>query len=260
MKIITLTQKDIEKHNIQNTASGMLIDELAFATGKYTPFDDCNYYDYKPNEPYMYDYEADLFEHTKTAQELSELAEKLDVGYTQQTSGKITLQAGAYMALNKPEQWQELLTAYTESLKDNRADGMSQQYNTAMQKTIDDYYEDSYDEWLKGDRSNEGAISIISRYFTENRNGTYDSKNNTYMFEIDDNTLQDYKDNGYTGAQTKMALLGIIKESSDSQSEKERADNAKRKEEREKTSAYKAERAEREAQERKEKLLSMKLN
>jgi hypothetical protein len=39
MKQITLTQKDIEKANIQNSPSGMLIDELAYSAGQWTSED-----------------------------------------------------------------------------------------------------------------------------------------------------------------------------------------------------------------------------
>lgn len=263
MKTITLTQKDIEKHNIQNTTTGNIIDELAFATGKYTPFDDCDYYDYEPNEPYSYDFEDDLFANTENGDALYELAQTLGVSLNANWS-KIAyannMHLGACVALNNPKQWQELLTAYTESLKENRTYSISAQYNTAMQKTLDDYYDDSYTEWLNGDRSNEGAVSIISKYFTDNRDGSYNKKENTYTFCIDDDTLQDYKDNGYTAAQTKRALLDSIKESSDAQKEKDRAENEKRRAEYAKTKAYKEERAKKEAEERKQKLLSMKVS
>ena len=263
MKEITLTQKDIEKHNIQNSSTGNIIEELAFAIGKYIPFDDCNYYDYAPTEPYNYDFEADLLAHTENGDALYKLAQTLGVSLNANWS-KIAyannIQAGACVALNNPEQWQELLTAYTEILKDNQTDGISEKYNTEMQKELDSYYDDSYIEWLNGDRSNEGAVSIISKYFTDNRDGSYNKKENTYTFCIDDDTLQDYKDNGYTAAQTKRALLDSIKESSDAQKEKDRAENEKRRAEYAKTKAYKEERAKKEAEERKQKLLSMKVS
>jgi hypothetical protein len=178
MKQITLTQKDIEKAKIQNSPSGMLIDELAYSAGQWTSEDlYSNNYEYEPNEPYSFDYEADLFLKTKTHPELCNTAR--EIGYEgnlpslQMCIKKgTTLQAGVFTALRLPEIWSALLEMYTNKLKEDRTDGISEAYNTQLQEEIDEYQEEQYREWLNGDRSNyAGVVKEIARYFTESGQG-----------------------------------------------------------------------------------------
>ena len=135
---IVITQKDIEKAGIQNSESGMLIDELSYAAKQWTSeqlYSENLYHE--PSEPYNFDYEDDLLENTKTLQQLTDTLEKMD--YNFDTSkikilGGSSLQAGAQVALNYPDEWSEILEAYTEKLKDERTDGISEKYKEQAEK------------------------------------------------------------------------------------------------------------------------------
>lgn len=276
---ITITEKDLNKYKPVWTSdagkeyphsfspSGELIDELAYACGQWTS-DDLwdNNFEYEPNEPYHYNYEKDLFEHTKTQEELYELAEELDTGATIPTK-KTKLQAGAYMALNNPDQWNDLLKAYTSRLQEDRTDGISEAYNKQLQKEIYSYNNDLYREWLYGgqERDNNGVVYEIAKYFTEARDGSYikyDPKTKTdasYTFELNEEDIENAKDLGYKKNQIKSYLIGQIIDSCKAREYKDKQKNEERKAERERLAKYKAEQAERAKAERIAKLSSMKL-
>jgi len=135
---ITITQKDIEKAGIQNSESGMLIDELAYAAKQWTSEQlYSENIDYEPSFPYCFDYEADLLENTKTLQQLTGILEKIYYNFDTskiKISGGSSLQAGAQVALNYPDEWSEILEAYTEKLKDERTDGISEKYKEQAEK------------------------------------------------------------------------------------------------------------------------------
>jgi len=143
---IVITQKDIEKAGIQNSESGMLIDELAYGAKQWTS--EMLYsenIDHEPSELYNFDYEDDLLENTKTLQQLTDILEKIDYDFDTsiiKISGANSLQAGAQVALNYPDEWNEILEAYTEKLKDDRTDGISKEYNKALQDELDDWHSD----------------------------------------------------------------------------------------------------------------------
>lgn len=261
-KTITITQKDIEKHDIQNTDSGYIIDELAYASGQWTSNDLYeNNIDYEPNEPYCYDFEADLFEHTKTKEELQSLAKRLEVECTV-SKRKSNLQAGAYMALHNPTQWAEMLKAWESALQSQWSDDemYSEAYAKELEEAKQSYHDDMYKEWLHGDyRDFRGVVYEIAKYFTEDRNGDWDEKKAEYTFTLGEYDIEKYKEAGYRSNQIKRALLDEIKGASDSRSRKEKADREARRAEYERVKAYKEQRAIEEAEARKKKLQAMKL-
>ncbi len=259
---IKITQKDIENSKIQFTDSGYIIDELAYSVGQLTSDEvQENNIEYSPKVPYMFNFEADLFDNTKTALQYIAINTTLEAGaemganITEQK--KSGLQAGAFMALNYPEQWQKLLEAYTENLKENPHESISEAYNKALEKEQNEFYSDLQHEWLHGDRSWCGVIEEVSKYYTESRDGHFDSVTATYTFEVDDNTIADYKERGYNKNQIKNALLDSIYGKGEARRNKQRAESEKRKIERENLAQYKADQKAKAEAERKLKLLAM---
>src|ERR1035437_5484123 len=189
MKTITITSKDLK-------CDSTLISELAYASKQWTE-DDLweNNFSYEPNEPYDYNYENDLFKHTKTLKDFQKIADILEI----KTEGTLQLQKklqdGASIALNQPEIWRKLLEAYKDKLQEDRTDGISKDYNQDLQENIDSYQQDLYKEWLNGgqERDNNGVIYEISKYFTTNTDGEYDKNTDSYTFSLDDEDLANYK-------------------------------------------------------------------
>lgn len=258
---ITITQKDIEKNKICNSPSGELIDELAYSAGEWTSEDLWGQnFDYEPSKPYSFNYEADLFEATKTLTQLQGLANSLDISINEGLFSGMNLQAGAYCALHMPEKWQELLTAYTEKLDEDGVDGISKAYNKELQDEKDSFNEDLYQEWLYGDHRNyNGVVYEISKYFTEERDGSYDKKSGEYTFTLGEEDIQNYKDAGYKKNQIKGALIDEIRSAGNARNQKEKVEMEKRKAERERLAIYKKEQADKAEAERKAKLLAMTL-
>jgi hypothetical protein len=239
-----------------------VIDELAYSINNWTEDDlITNNTEYEPAEPYQFNFEKDLFSNTKTKAQLITLAEKLGCGAT--ISPQATkLQAGAFMALENPAQWQNLLQAYTSTLKEYDQT-LSNEYEKELQSERDSFWEDMQKEWLYGDRSNAGIIEEIAKYYTEDRTaGHYNQKEDIYTFTIDKDTakdeLENYQDGAFSIKAYKKYLLDTISTKSHNRKEKDTAERAKRKEEHERTNAYKAQRKLEEEKERKEMLLSLK--
>lgn len=268
---ITITEKDLEKrmpfvkgkkYRHVFSPSGMLIDELAYCAGQWTSEElYSNNFEYEPNEPYSFDYEADLFSKTKTATDLLELASKLDIYIVPNDAmlkQKPPLQAGASCALHMPEKWQELLTAYTEKLKEDGIDSISEAYSKQLQKEKDSFNDDQYREWLNGDRSNyAGVVYEIAKYFTDERDGSYNKEDQSYTFTLNEYDIETAKDHGYKKNQLKSWLLDRIINAGYAREEKENIEIEKRKAERERLAIYKKKQAEEAEADRKAKLLSM---
>jgi len=263
---ITLTQKDIEKAKIQNSASSMLIDELAYSAGQWTSEDLYqNNFDYEPIEPYMFDYEADLLANTKTEEDIYRVIKELGIGMNANITTlakKAKLQAGAWIALEQPEFFSTLLEAYTSYLKEHGTDqNISKDHAKELEEAKDSYYDDQYREWLNGDRSNyAGVVYEIAKYFTDERDGSYDKKAGEYTFELNEEDIENAKDSGYNKRQLKAWLLDSVRNSGNAKASKDRQEREERKAEREKQTAYKAEQKASAEAERKAKLLSMTLN
>jgi len=218
MKTITITEKEFNKAKIKNkliykstddkeyahsfSPSGMLIDELAYCAGQWTSEDlYCNNCEYEPNEPYNFNYENDLFENTKTDKDYYNLNVLLKVSYIPSLHNVAIhgsdLQCGAFIALNYPDQWNELLDLYTEKLKGDRTEGISKKYNDELQKEINRNSDYLYREWLNGDhRDYNGVVYEIAKYFTDERDGSYtkyDNKTKTdasYTFTLNEDDIE----------------------------------------------------------------------
>ena len=201
---IKITQKDLKKHDISYSDSGLVIDELAYCAGEYT-YDEMyvNNLDDEPNEPYIYNYETDLFEQTKTREELNNIIELLGLGIPIGLSvhNQSNIQAGAQFALNAPEIWAEILEAYTQKLKENGTYNnisISKKYDIAIAKERSSYHQDMYREWLYGDRQYyAGIIYEIAKKFTNTRKSEYNEKKDTYTFFLDECDIEDAKYQGY---------------------------------------------------------------
>lgn len=258
---IKLTQKDIEKAGIQNSASGELIDELAYSADQWTQEDlYMNNSEYELVTPYHFNYENDLLSNTKTLQEFKNISKELEMYFDPQTiQNDSNLQAGAQLALNYPLKWSELLDAYTQSLQEDRTDSISSAYNKALQEEIDDFYDSLNREWLRGDQSSRGVVYEIAKYYTDAREGSYDQKAGEYTFTLNEYDVQEYKDKGYKSNQMKRALIDSIKQSSDARLAKDQEQKAKRRAESERLAVYKKEQEEKAEQERRAKLLSLTL-
>jgi len=262
MKIykIEITQKDIKKYKIQNTDSGYIIDELAFSVGQWTSNDmDENNIDYQPSEPYMFNFEDDMLENTKTSEQLYKLAKDLGVSLNanwERLASEKGLQVGATVALLNSDQWEELLTAYEDRLRSDYTGSISDEWNKELQGDIDSYHDNLYNEWLNGGRDSKGVVYEISKYYTENTDGEYGNKTHVYTFTMEEEDIQNAKDHGYNKNQLKSFLLSQIKESSDAKKRKEIQEREERKARWDKETVYKKDRAEREVKEREDKLLT----
>jgi len=270
---ITITEKDllkaypkVEGKDYKHTfsPSGMLIDELAYVSGQWTSDDLIdNNFEYEPHEPYSYNYEADLFEVTKTADQLYTIAQKLEVSINanwERLAREQKLQAGACVALNNPTEWSNLLSAYTNALNEDGTEGISEAYNKQLQKEIDSFHDDLYEEWLYGDnRDFRGVVYEIAKYFTEARDGSYNKDDASYTFTLNEEDIEKYKDAGYRKNQIKGALINEIISSCQSCEREDKAKREANKAERERLAIYKKKQADEAEAERKATLLAMTL-
>lgn len=250
---IVITQKDIEKAGIQNSESGMLIDELAYSAKQWTS--EMLYsenIDHEPSELYNFDYEDDLLENTKTREQLKYILQKLEIDMPigLKVQNACNLYAGAQVALNSPDEWNEILEAYTEKLKDERTDGISKKYNKALQDELDDWHNDRYSEWLNGDRDYIGVVKSIAKYFIDSGQGEYNKKYHEYTFLLNDYDIEKAKDDGYNKRQLKKWILQSIMQSSENRAYADKAEREQRKAERERVAQYKKEQAEKADNER----------
>lgn len=268
MEKITITPADIKKYKIAFTDSGQVIDELAYSAGEATNSDIYEYDEGEPYEPYMYNYEADLFKATKNEDALYNMARTLEISLNAnigKVSKKAKLQAGAWLALNDSDTWEKLLNTYTEALHDGRTDGMSDTYNKELQNTIDEYYAHENKEWLYGDHSNyAGVIYLVGKYYGHNpRSCSYDSVKDIYTLIIDEeiaeNDISEYDGTKYSIKAYKEYLLNNIKGNSEAREYKNKQEREKAKAERARLLDYKAEQKAEADKERKEKLLAMKI-
>ena len=271
---IDITPADMKANDISNSSSGQVIDELAVACGEWdsnTMFE--NTFDYQPFQPYSFDYEADLFAHTKTVDDFNKLgttlcAPEMMIFYKAETIGN--LQAGAYCALNDPEAWGELLKAWTDELQSNQTDGPSKEYNAELEKEQESYNDDQYKEWLNGDYRNwPGIVRTIAKHYIGDRDaGDYNNKTDIYTFTVTPEIAHELACNCYeddckdytTAEQIKAWLLLSIAGDGASIRAKRKAESDKRRAEYQKEKAYKEERAIREAEARKAKLEAMIIN
>ena len=255
---IKITQKDVKDFGYSMT--GRVIDELAYCANKWTEEDLIeNNWEYEPLEPYNFNYEADLLSNTKTLKDFYSL--QVNLGITpfvklNKAFLNSKLQAGAFMALNYPDKWEELLNAYKENLKENRTESISESFNKELQKEIDEYYDNLTNEWLYGDyRDYEGVVIGISNCFTESRdNGIYITKDDIYILYLDKNFIEEAKEAGYSKREVKKYFLQIAKNKGFARKQEEDLKRQKRQEERKRLAEYKEKQKQEEKAEREAKL------
>jgi len=278
---VVITEKDLNKYKpiwksqdgkeypYSFSPSGMLIDELAYASGQWTSEDLWeNNSAYEPSEPYDFNYEADLFANTKTNSQLSSMVTKLcspNLYISFQDEETKDMQAGAYCALKYPEDWKVVLEAYKDKLQQDRTEGISKKYNEDLQKEIDSFYDDLRQEWLHGDYRNFiGVIKEIQKYFNAEGVAYSEKESDVFTFYFDKEeakeTLENWNSEKLTIKNYKNYLLQQIVNTCENRKYKEKQKNEERKAERERLQAYKKEQAEKDEAERREKLLAMKLN
>lgn len=268
---ITITPENIEKRKISQSASGMVIDELAFAVKQWTSEDLYeNNRPYQPKSPYQFDFETDLLENTKTWADLCKVSTVVGTGWSkddEELHKKSELQAGAWCALTYPETWEALMDAWQKQLEFEQTESPSKEWNKELQKSIDSYKEYQYLEWLNGgrERNNNGVVYEISKYFTENTDGDYDKKKDEYTFSIDNphelfcNCYEDDCKEYTTEEEVKSRLLDDIKSSSEAIYSNKKVEREKRQAEYQKTKEYKERVAKKEEESRKAKLMALKL-
>jgi len=261
---ITLKEKDISKTYSDN---GTLIDELAYSAGQMTSGNIYEYDEGSPQEPYNFDYEADLLANTKTEKDLYHIAKQLKISLNAnitRLAKEAKLQCGAWVALNNAELWTDMLESYTDALKSEQTESISPTFNTELEKARDDYSDDMYKEWLHGDYRNwSGVLREIRKYYSA-EGISYDEKKQEVTLEFNDEdmteNLAQYDESKLNAKNLKAYILREIGESSSARYNKDKAEQEKRKAERERLAVYKAEQQAKSDAERKAKLLKMKLN
>ena len=178
---------------------------------------------------------------------------------------KSKLQHGAWIALNNKELWTEILSKYTELLKESVYDeeSISESFNKTIQGAKDSFWKNLQHEWLYGDRSSRGVVSEISKYFTESdESGSYDQKNDIFTFEYNlIDQKEEWKNNcndRWSIKAFKKDLLDKIKSSSESVRSKNKIEREKRQNERIAQQKRKEEYTKWNEEKRKSKLLALK--
>jgi len=270
---ITIKEKDLLKRKndhettkkdyplVPFTNSGMLIDELAYSAKQWTSDDlQDNNFEYEPNEPYNFDFESDLFNQTKTKKDLYSLMASIGLSEYKTIDWIKTkkLQAGAYIALNYPDIWIELVETYTEAVKDQNTKDItiSKEYRDELAEAVTSFHDDLYHEWLHGgcERDNNGVIEEIRKYYGA-ESIDYDKENAgeiTFTYEHGNHIDTDEKI-------SKAWLLDQIFSASETRRYKDNQESEKRRAERERLAIYKKEQATKAEADRKAKLLAMKL-
>lgn len=277
MKQITLNTKDIKN---TYSASGTIIDELAYASGQWTEEDlRNNNYDYE-YESFDYinehfNFEDALLKATKQATDLLEIASKLNVYLVpnDEMMKENELQAGASCALNMSDKWTELLKAYENKCKEeqyqfddsNFLSKYAPDYVKELREGDDSFWEDLTNEWLYGghERDNNGILCEIKKYFGA-EDIQFDEKNwDNITLEFDEDELHEQycgcgDDKCKEKPDYKKDILAHIQSASEGRHNKEKAERAKRSEERAKTKEYQDRRKAEAEAERKVKLLALK--
>lgn len=275
---ITITDKDILKGRECVTASGMLIDELAYSAGEATQDDlDPDFYGQDEAIEYVvkeHNYETELLQQTKTPDQLSLMCAVLS--NSAYSVPKDVKHAGAYLALHEPENFATVLDAYRDKCKEeawNYYDsdflrGGAPDLVKELREAVDAQNEQNHKEWLHGDhRDYAGVLSLIAKYYGASERLEYnEKKGDSVVFTFDDNSLYESVTGEYSREEgAKMPSMAVCKEwlisaitsSINAKHEKNKAEAAKRKEERERVTAYKAERQAQEDRERREKLAAL---
>lgn len=260
---ITITTADVLKNRESVTASGILIDELAYSAGEATQDD---VYE-NSNEIYALDYtiehynnrhERDLLNATKKLDALNALRNALELAGVPVKKSK---HAGATLALTDPITFAETLDAYRDKCKSEAysyydsafLDAYAADYAKELQEAVDAQQRQDYKEWLHGDyRNYSGVLSLIAKYYGADEALDYNEKTgDSVIFTFDDESIAEDIANANYGEEVKRMSVKLAKEwlidritgSIDAEHNKRTAEQSKRKIERERLTVYKAEQA-----------------
>jgi len=263
---ITITIDDIliKAHRDPVSATGTLIDELAYSAGEATQEDlwniDSQIYaiDYTIEH---YNYKEELLKNIKTYEQYSKLTGALNVPEAVNSNiSKQNKHIGAFVALNYPDHFSVQLEEYTNKLKDEACNyydsdflnDYAPDFTKELQDAVDEQTAQDYREWLHGDRRDyAGVLFLIAKYYGASDALAYDEKTgDSVVFTFDDEYLTERLDYANydsvpmkeaTQEDSKNWLINEITTSINSRYEKNKAEQAKRKAERERLTAYKAE-------------------
>lgn len=277
---VIINEKDLAKYKLSYSASGRVIDELAFSAKQWTEEDLFeNNMDYD-RESFGYinehfNFEDALLKVTKDWQKMLELRKVLECAnlvslalfdkYKQ--SG---LQAGAFLALNCPDTFAVMLKSYEEKCKDYMheyydsefLDKYAPEYKQELVDAVDDFWKQMNKEWLYGDyRDYSGVIYEIGKYW-EAEDQKYDEDDDTFIFFFDKETaeseLLDWSAERFSAKRYKNYLLSRIADRSYGHNSLAREKRQKYIDEAKKLHEYKEKQRAEAEEERKQKLLRLK--
>lgn len=273
---IKITKKEIKQ---SHSMTGLLIDELAQSIGSWDSADleDNNWWYVAESETRTVkeysDYESDMLDvlnADKSPNGRPALFDALKIdwqggaGYMQSE-----LQLGAYIALNAPAIFAEALEKYTDKLKDEAPQYYDSEFmelygknlRKAVMETRDYIESDMRKEWLFGDRSTQGVVKEISKYYGA-EDADYDDKDaDTFYFEFEEEAAAETMGLDYgkkpTAAALKRYLIGQIESAIEGQNSTRTKKREADKKERDRLKTYKQEQADRAETERVKKLQAM---
>lgn len=270
---IILTDKNL---NIKLSEAGQPADVLALALKQWTQdelFENNIEYEWQCGASYHienYNFESRVLDWLNRYPE--ELPESLRPEWKKQAHKPHGLKAGAWLALNKPEDFAAELENYTDEIKEavrsyydvdrkNIAFELAEQ----VRQGVEDFHAQNYKEWLHGDYSDfAGILKMAARKYDIER-VTLEEKTGRLVFDFTDEQAREFMNNeGEENERpTKARMLELlayrINADADNYAEHKKAERAKRAEEYQKTRAYKEQRKAEAEAERIEKLKAMKI-
>src|SRR3990167_4081577 len=181
---------------------------------------------------------------------------------------------GAFIALEYPALFTEMLGCYQHTVDeafwdDEKLAEYAPELAKDKQDGMDEFWKNLNHEWLYGDRSTQGVIYEIKKYYGAEET-EYQEKHDEFIFTFDENELHekycgcgegydDIKKCAYKKVDWKAELLSSIESNSYSIYNKKHAESEKHAIERKRLNDYKAEQAKQAEAERIAKLKAMKL-
>lgn len=265
---ITIKQKDVEE--LQYSASGCLVEELALSAGEW------DYEDMRDaNMEYLgswaqtvrkeWNYERTTLDALNKIESEKDLLEFLGDagteddqwtypdGFTWKAYEAQELQLGAYLALEYPDDFARLVEMVEAQLGDDvegYADEFARLYAPDFTKAVQEADDGEEDElrrqWLHGDRSDTGTLDRIRKFYGAEDITYDDKKGDCITFSFDPDIAREQVANNY-GEETKYTdkmmrehVLSEIKSSAKLRADERKRKSEARKAERERLSTYKA--------------------
>jgi len=142
------------------------------------------------------------------------------------------------------EEFEIALKAYIVTTKENYEQGDGSNLDKAVQEAVDWAQDDMKHHWLYGDRSNDGLITLASRYFDVEF--SYDEKTDEITATVTGNKIEELREEGRintaTTEEVRDWLHGEIHGSAIAEHSKEVEQAEKRREERQRAQEYAAKR------------------